>query len=232
MGCGTWKNSELVFLSMGQAGWKGVGGSSQFPGSGVPQRKDMKHVSMCSLSLLYSHPPGQTHFGPFRYVYQSHFQELINSYPNPVTFYTDGSKLKSRTGFAYSIDGDGSINPHSGTAGYLPMPQIHPLPSYPITLPALFARIPCLPSTSSPPLFQRIPILLATLPNKNITFIWIPGHRGIYWETRISTKPFSRAFVHSSFRPELFSFSTSENQSLPALDGLLEKPEEQQSRLP
>jgi len=37
MGRGTWKNSELILLS-----WGG-GGGSQFPGLGVPQRKNMKY---------------------------------------------------------------------------------------------------------------------------------------------------------------------------------------------
>ena len=39
MGRGTWKNFDLILLS----GWGG--GGSQFPGLGVPQRKDMKHVN-------------------------------------------------------------------------------------------------------------------------------------------------------------------------------------------
>ena len=40
MGLGTWKNFELILSSRG--GWEG---DSQFPGLGVPQRKDMKHVN-------------------------------------------------------------------------------------------------------------------------------------------------------------------------------------------
>ena len=41
MGRGTWKNFELNLLFRGEGGY-----GSQFPGLGVPQRKDMKHVNM------------------------------------------------------------------------------------------------------------------------------------------------------------------------------------------
>jgi len=102
-----------------------------------------------------------------------------------------------------------SINPHSGTASYLLEPRVHPLPfSIPFRyLPYLFGfsvffprHLQCL---IQPFTFSSPPFPTQTLPS--------------YGYQRISTKqpkllPYSRAFVHSSFRPKLITLSASENK--------------------
>ena len=144
-------------------------------------------------------------------MYQSHVQELINSYPYPVTCYTDSSKLKNRTGSAYSIEGEIISLRHRNSASILTvklqafyqcLESILTLsPSHSATnlicSDSLSSLLAISNASSNHPLVQRIHIFLATLPNTNITFIWIPGRRSILGNENIDKSPAPSSTVPS-----------------------------------
>ena len=125
---------------------------------------------------------------PLRVMYQSHFRGLINSYPHPVTCYTDDSKLKNRTGFVYSIEEEITSFRHRISASILTVKlqtiyqclefilSFSPSHSAPYLL--------CSDSLSSLDAMTTSPMPHSTTRSfnastLNVTFVWIPGHRGI-----------------------------------------------------
>ena len=129
-------------------------------------------------------------------VYKTHLNEITNHFPNATHCYTDGSKLKNRTGFAYSLNSQIFLFRHRNTSSIFTVELeaiFHCLQTIaataetvtPHTYLILTDSLSSLQSISNSypghNTSQRIRILLHTLSHTSIqvVFIWVPGHIGI-----------------------------------------------------
>ena len=125
-------------------------------------------------------------------VYKTHIRKLISEFPNHVLCFTDGSKCKERTAYAYSIAGQVTARRIRNSASIYTaelnailsciiklshMPPGHFL----LLTDSLSSLISLQNPFSSHPLIQRLHLSLLSLSesNSSITLCWIPGHIGL-----------------------------------------------------
>ena len=135
-------------------------------------------------------------------IFQSHLSEITRQFTDPVLCFTDGSKRRIGTSFAYSIDTQIEAARHCDSASiftaelqaiFCCIATIVDLQNPPIKRPFLIlsdslSSLQAIQNIHSDyPLVQRIHLLLHTLTNtlKEITFIWVPSHIGIKGNERI-----------------------------------------------
>ena len=130
---------------------------------------------------------------PKNIIYLQHIRSLIQEYPHHTLCLSDGSKSKTETAYAYSINGNiishrihniASIHTAELMAIFACISQISQLPpnnNFLLLTDSLTSLHSLTDPYSTNPLVQRIHLTLLTLNsiNSNITFVWIPGHIGL-----------------------------------------------------
>ena len=149
---------------------------------------------------------------PNNNIYVQHVRDLLREYPHHTICLSDGSKSKTRTAYAYSIDGNisscrirnvASIFTAELMAIFACLSHLAQLPPNNKFL-LLTDSLSSLHSLTDPyttnPLTQRIRLTLLSLNsiNSHITFIWIPGHIGLHEHDAVD-----RAAKQATFFPKV-----------------------------